>query len=191
MISQLTGTLVEKDLGSITVDVSGVGYGVRVSKETLSRLPADGKQVTLFTYLAVRENAMDLYGFSEREERSFFKLLIEVPGIGPKSALAILSLATVETLRKSITSNDTTYLTKVSGIGKKSAEKIVLELKDKLGAVIAGGPDLKGESDAVEALRSLGYSLGEARDALKEVDESVTDTGARVKEALKILGNGA
>lgn len=187
MISHITGTLLAKPAGAAVVDVGGTGYTIHLSNDTYAALPKEGKTVSFWTHLAVRENAMDLYGFDSRAELTFFEMLIGVPGIGPKSGLAILSLATVDTLKQSISSGDTTYLTKVSGIGKKSAEKIVLELKDKL-ETSPEGPDLQEETDAVEALRSLGYSLKESRDVLKEVPNDVTGTSERVREALKLLG---
>lgn len=188
MISHITGTILKKQEGAVLIDVSGIGYMVHCSQDTFSSLPKEGEVVSLWTYLAVRENALDLYGFTERTEQELFELLIEVPGIGPKSGLAILSLATVPTLRKSIISGDTTYLTKVSGIGKKSAEKIVLELKDKLGRTTDDGPDLTAETDTLEALQSLGYSLKESREVLKNIPDTITDTSERVRAALKVLG---
>jgi len=188
MISHIQGTLINKTAVVATVDVGGIGYKIHISNDALSALPENGKEVSFWTHLAVRENAMDLYGFESKDELSFFELLLAVPGIGPKSALGILSLATVETLRKSISSGDISYLTKVSGIGEKNAKKIVLELKDKLGTTSDTGPDLKEETDAVEALKSLGYSLKESRDALKEVPEDVVGTSDRVKTALRLLG---
>ncbi|MCI0620057.1 Holliday junction branch migration protein RuvA [Candidatus Wolfebacteria bacterium] len=192
MISHITGTLIESTLETIVLDVGGVGYRIHISSDTREHITTTTSETTsLWTHLAVRENAMDLYGFVEKAELDFFELLINVPGIGPKSGLAILSLASVETLRQSISSGDTTYLTKVSGIGRKTAEKIVLELKDKLGALEGEGRDFKGESDAVEALRSLGYSLKESRDALKQVGPDVVGTEARVRAALKKLGRAA
>ena len=135
----------------------------------------------------VREDAEDLFGFLETDDLKLFELLLSVPGIGPKTALNILNVATPETLRRSITSNETAYLTKISGIGKKTAEKIVLELKEKLGA---GGESttLREEVDALEALKSLGYSHGEAREALKNVPREANSTSDRVKHALKLLG---
>ena len=189
MISHLKGTIIFKVPGKVIIDVAGVGYTVYVSSETFTSLPSEKGSVSMWTHLAVRENALDLYGFTKREELRFFELLISVPGIGPKSGLAILSLATTEILQKSISSGNTSYLTKVSGIGKKSAEKIVLELKDKLGADSDTGPDLKEETDVVEALKSLGYSLAEVRDALKQINPDTEGTSERVKAAIKILGN--
>jgi Holliday junction DNA helicase RuvA len=134
----------------------------------------------------VREDALDLYGFLNREELEFFEMLINVSGIGPRSALAILGIASIETLRKAIGTGDTSYLTKISGIGRKTAEKIVIELRDKMGKELGGG-SLQVELDALEALKSLGYSQNEARETLKKVSPN-TNTNTKIKEALKILG---
>ncbi|MEK7115403.1 MAG: Holliday junction branch migration protein RuvA [Patescibacteria group bacterium] len=194
MIAQLTGTITLIGNKYILIDVSGVGYKVAVTAATARLLGKQTKQkdkVSILTHLAVRENALDLYGFLHQSELELFLMLIEISGIGPKSALVIMGQAGVETLKKAISSEDVSYLTKVSGIGKKTAQKIVLELKDKLGAGEAHHRgELREESDAVLALQSLGYSQGEAREALKKVDEKIKGTGGRVKEALKILGNG-
>jgi Holliday junction DNA helicase RuvA len=133
---------------------------------------------------------MDLYGFRNTNELSFFELLLDVSGIGPRSALGILAIASIETLRRAIATGDTTYLNKVSGIGKKTAEKIVLELRDKFEDYkddsMSDGA-IKEEGDLLEALKSLGYSQNEARDALKQIPSSVEGTNARIKEALRIL----
>jgi Holliday junction DNA helicase RuvA len=134
----------------------------------------------------VREDALDLYGFLDREELEFFEMLINVSGIGPKGALSILGITSIETLRKAISIGDTSYLTKISGIGRKTAEKIVIELRDKIGTELEGS-SLQVELDALEALKSLGYSAIEAREALKKVN-SDTDTNTKIREALKILG---
>ncbi len=188
MISHLRGTLFEKEIGAVIVDVGGVGYCVHVSNATFATLPVEnGAEVSLYTHLAVREDSQDLYGFTDREEMSLFEMLLSVSGIGPKSALAILSLATTATLRTAIAQNDVSYLTKVSGIGKKTAEKIVVELKDKLGSYVGTGGELKGDADVVEVLMSLGYPRDEARNAVQKVTEDAVGTSARVKEALKVL----
>ncbi|NTV44820.1 MAG: Holliday junction branch migration protein RuvA [Candidatus Yonathbacteria bacterium] len=189
MIAQLTGTTSFAGQSYVIMDVHGVGYKIFTTPETI--LGIGGDLITLHTHLAVRENAMDIYGFRTRAELEFFELLITISGIGPKSALGILSMAPVDTLKKAISSNDTSYLTKVSGIGKKNAEKIVLELRDKLtgGAFVeVSEAGLREETDALEALQSLGYSMSEAREALKEVPADVIGTNKRLSEALKRLG---
>ncbi|MDO8594404.1 MAG: Holliday junction branch migration protein RuvA [bacterium] len=186
MISYLSGTVIEKDIRFAIIDVGGVGYRVFVTEDTLHRLKI-GSAAKLKTHHAVREDSEDLFGFLDNEDLKLFELLLTVSGIGPKSALNILNVATPETLRRSITSGETAYLTKISGIGRKTAEKIVLELKEKLGAG-DGGTTLKEEVDALEALKSLGYSHGEAREALKNIPKEAVSTSDRVKQALKLLG---
>jgi Holliday junction DNA helicase RuvA len=183
MIARLSGQIVHRGERYIILDVNGVGYKLFVSTETLKSPPN-----SFWTYLAVREDALDLYGFRERSELEFFELLIGVSGIGPRSALAILSLAPPEVLTRAISAGDSSYLTKVSGIGQKSAAKIILELRDKVGALDTGA-DLKEEGDAIEALQALGYNLKEARDALRRVTPETSATGDKIKAALKILGN--
>lgn len=188
MIGYLEGTVRASTLGGVILQTGGVGYKVALTKETVAHfLP--GTEIALFTHLAVREDALDLYGFQSEEELRFFELLISVSGIGPKSALGILDIAAVETLRSAISSGNASYLTTVSGIGKKTAEKIVLELRDKVGAGIDGvGAALKGDSEALEAMRALGYSSQEARDALRQVPADVTKSNDRLREALRIIG---
>lgn len=191
MIGKLTGTVSFLGPALILVDVSGVGYKIHASPDTIAALKKD-EEASLWTYLAVREDSLDLYGFETKEEADFFELLIGISGIGPKSGLGILSVAPVKTLKSAISSGDTSYLTKVSGIGKKTAEKIVLELRDKFGALEdAGGEVLrKEESDALEALKALGYSASEARGALKQIgDDAAEGTNERIRQALKILGS--
>jgi Holliday junction DNA helicase RuvA len=189
MISQLKGNISYVGFGYVILDVSGVGYKVYVTADALADLQKNKNEVLVWTYLAVRENSLDLYGFRSEEEMSFFDLLLDVSGIGPKSALAILNVTTVENLRKAIQTGDTSYLTKVSGVGKKSADKIVIELQDKLGKIDdSGGPQLREETDVVEALKSLGYSMPEIREAVKKIPAEVEGTSERVREALKIVG---
>ncbi|HEY4479167.1 MAG TPA: Holliday junction branch migration protein RuvA [Candidatus Paceibacterota bacterium] len=188
MIATLEGKITHKDLKSVICNVNGVGYKVFVTLDTLEKLKKDDS-VFLFTYLAVRENALDLYGFTTKEGQDFFELLLTVSGIGPKSAISILSIASPETLRKAVSSGDNSYLTKVSGIGKKTADKIILELREKIGSLESeGGGNIQGEVDAVEALKSLGYSQNEARDALKKVAKEIVSTSDKVRAALKLLG---
>ncbi len=190
MIAHIEGKVIHKTEKFVIVDVVGVGYKVSVTLDTLSAL-SQGTIASFWIYTAVRENSLDLYGFPTIEEMSFFELLLDVSGIGPKSALGILAVASIDTLKKAIATGDTGYLNKVSGIGRKTAEKIVIELRDKLKAHKGedGVPSsLRGESDIVEALKSLGYSQNEARDALRQIPNTIEGTNARIKQALKILG---
>ncbi len=195
MIGLIKGEVVEKTERALLLDTAspqqggGLGYEVNVLPGTRNTAKL-GETLSLFAYLAVREDALELYGFADKRELEFFKLLISISGIGPKGAIAVLAIAPPDTLEKAVRSGDTNYLTRVSGIGKKRAEKIVLELKDKLGSLETGAADhnLQGEADALEALQSLGYSLPEAREALKKVSPDITDTSEKVKAALKVLG---
>jgi len=189
MIARLNGTIDHKTERGVIIDVAGVGYEVALSAPTLQKVKI-GETTSFWTYLAVREDALDLYGFLDRKELEFFKLLITISGIGPKSAITILSLAQPEVLEKAIAAGDANYLTKISGLGKKSAEKIVVGLKDKIAAIITHqtGQSLQEESEAFEALRSLGYGLPEARQALLKVSGEAKDTVGKVKAALRLLG---
>jgi Holliday junction DNA helicase RuvA len=190
MISHLSGKIVFRGEKFVVIDVSGVGYKVFVSPDSLRQM-GKGTDTSVWSHLSVRETSLELYGFVEYAELEFFEMLIQISGIGPKSALGVLSVAPLDTLKNAVSSGDTSYLIKVSGIGKKVAEKIVLELRDKLGAlegVEGGSVILKEEGDVLDALQSLGYSLREARDALKQIPETATDTNSRIKEALKLLG---
>ncbi len=187
MIASLAGTVRHKDLNALVVDVSGVGYRVLVSTDVALEATLS-QPVLLWTHLAVRETSLDLFGFLERETLEMFELLITISGIGPKTALGILNVASTATLRQAVASADTSYLTRVSGIGKKNAEKIVLELKDKL--VVREGDktlDARTEGDALEALISLGYSERDAREVLKQVPKETEGASERVKAALKLL----
>jgi len=185
MIGHLKGTLLHQDLKFLILDVAGVGYKVYTNTVTLEKVKS--KTLEFWTYMAVRENALDLYGFQKKEELDFFELLLTVSGIGPKSAMTILSVATLPNLRHAISTGDTSHLIKVSGVGKKNAEKIVLELKDKL-EILGGdlGQSTSGDVDALEALKSLGYGEREVREVLKKVSD-ISDTGEKIKKALKLL----
>ncbi len=190
MITHLLGTIIDTEERAIVIDVHGVGYKVFCPQTTLETLK-EGSPARLWTHLAVREDAHTLYGFTSKDDLYFFELLISsVSGVGPKTALGILNVTSVANIRKAVQSGDTSHLTKVSGIGKKMAEKIVHELKGKFGADSGeeSGISLRDEVDALEALKALGYKHTDAREALGNVDSGITDTGERVKKALKLLG---
>jgi Holliday junction DNA helicase RuvA len=190
MISSLSGQVRHKDLHHLVIDVNGVGYRVAVPSE-VALDAAPSSPIFLWTHLAVRENSLDLYGFAEKEVLEIFELLITISGIGPKTALGILNVASPATLRQAVASSDTSHLTRVSGIGRKNAEKIVLELKDKLKVTeedaSTSSAQARSEGDALEALVSLGYSERDARDALKKVPKDVEGAPERVRAALKNL----
>ena len=189
MIGQLTGKIAFTNSRYVILDVNGVGYKVFVSTDTLSKVKNNKSQLTFWTHLVVREDVLDLYGFLTKNELDFFELLISISGVGPRGALSILSLAPPETLKKAISSGNTSYLTQVSGIGRKIAEKIVLELRDKIGVIESEGTNLDQEAEAVMAMEALGYSNREARDALRKVSADITETGDKIKSALKNLSN--
>lgn len=189
MITLLEGKLEFKGQKFTVVNVSGVGYKIFAAAETLNKLPEKGAAVKLWTHQHVRENALELYGFLSFAELDMFETLIGISGIGPKGALGVLSIAPIDTLKKAIASGDTSYLTRVSGIGRKTAEKIVLELKDKMsGSSDISAPELKEEADALDALISLGYSKKEARDALRDTPKETPSAEGKLKAALKKLG---
>ena len=187
MIRRIRGEILSVGAFTVVVDVCGVGYLIH-TPSVLDRFH-EGETITLHTHLAVRENALDLYGFLTIEELEMFTLLIDLPKIGPKSAMLIMSQADVSLLRKAALSGDAMYLSKISGIGKKSAEKIVMGLRDKFGAEdIMQGDYSETDHDVIDALITLGYSQKESRDALQKMSLDTTDTNARIKAALKLLG---
>lgn len=189
MIARIEGIIVHVAEKFIIVDVSGVGYKLSITPENIASSIL-GEHTSFWVHTAVRENSIDLYGFKNINEMSFFELLLDVSGIGPRSALSILAIAPIDTLKRAIATGDIGYLNKVSGIGKKTAEKIIIELRDKL-QDFKNDDDtpglLRDESDIIEALKSLGYSQNEARDALKQVSPTTTGTNSRIKEALQVL----
>ncbi len=190
MISKLTGTISHTETKYIILEVNGVGYKISINSETASKIIKNDKNITFWTYLAVRENALDLYGFLTIEELNFFELLITISGIGPKTAQGIMNAASIQTLGMAIQTGDSTHLTKINGIGKKVAEKIIMELKDKIETIVESTESkesIRNNSDTVEALISLGYSQIEARNALKEIPKNLQKTSDKIKEALKIL----
>jgi Holliday junction DNA helicase RuvA len=187
MIAKVEGIVWDSNDKFLTVGVGGIGFKVYATTET-KEVAVKGRDISLFTHLVVREDALDLYGFLSEEELHFFEMIISISGIGPKTGLNVLNVSSVGVLKRAISSNDTNSLIKVSGIGKKIAEKIVLELKDKIGLSDESDVTLRDEIDAVEALKTLGYTQRDARNALNEIDKKITKTGDRIKEALKILG---
>ncbi|MEY4747267.1 MAG: hypothetical protein RLZZ416_316 [Candidatus Parcubacteria bacterium] len=186
MIGRLEGSVKAVRTGFVILSAGGVGYKVFATRESLARMKHE-ETIAVWTHLAVREGVLDLYGFASEEELRFFELLMTVPGIGPKSALAILDIASIGTLQNAIAAGNASYLTNVSGVGKKTAEKIVLELKDKVGRADEGASGaLRGDEEALEAMRSLGFSQAEAREALRKVPAKIEKASDRLREALKI-----
>ncbi len=189
MIARLRGILVDKGDGSVIVDVGGVGYAVAVTPRTLAGLPHLGDETVLHTHMHVREDQLALFGFDSAEDKGLFSLLLGVSGVGPKVALAILATMTPDQLRTAVVSNDIQALTTVPGIGKRSAEKLMVELRPKMEAGIETSSASGPVSEVREALVSLGYSPDEIRDTLAHMptDLAVEDL---LKRSLQQLGKG-
>lgn len=189
MIGYIEGKVLATIKDALLINVGGVGYIVHTPNSLFVRATIDST-IGLYTHLAVREDALDLYGFESQGEVALFQQFIGISGIGPKSGLSIMNLADEHTLRTAIAAGDTAYLTRVSGIGKKIAEKVVLELKDKMTVSGDSSPLAREDGDVLQALEALGYGRNEAREALKLISKDAKGTNERLKEALKILGRG-
>jgi len=200
VIGRLRGTLAEKQPPHLIIDVNGLGYELEVPMTTLYRLPPVGQPVTLHTHLVVREDAQLLYGFTERREREFFRELIRLNGVGPKLALALMSGLDVDELVRCVQAQDTSALVKVPGVGKKTAERLLVELKDRFKAwetvpsmfqLVSDGPQgasapaPTAETDAVSALISLGYKPQEASKAVSAIKEKGLSSEELIRRALK------
>jgi len=189
MIGKLTGTLGDKNPPQVLVDCNGVGYEVDVPMSTFYNLPAVGEKVTLLTHFVVREDAQILYGFASPAEREAFRQLIKISGVGPRTALSVLSGMSVADIAQAVTAQDAGRLVKVPGIGKKTAERLLLELKGRIGAdlgLAAGGATSDAQADILQALVALGYSDKEAAASLKALPKDV-GVGEGIKLALKAL----
>ncbi len=202
MISYIRGELAEFERDKVIVDVGGVGYGIFMPERSMGMLPRAGSEVKIYTYLNVREDAMQLFGFLSRDEVQMFKLLIGVSGIGPKGGLGILSTLSADDLRFAVLSGDTKAICAAPGIGKKTAEKLIIELKDKLDledvlersqggeADPANARDLSVsdiQADAVQALVALGYGSTESMKAVKKAGGEYTSVEELLKAALKLM----
>jgi len=194
MYHHIKGTLVQKTPAEAVIDAGGVGYQISISLNTFDKLPEAGNQAKLLTYLHVKEDIMQLFGFASEKERKVFKVLIGVSGIGPKLALTVLSHMAPEDLEQAVANQDMTMLTAISGIGKKTAERLLVELKGKIAeAVVEGLPTIKGQgagiSDpAIEALMSLGLNFAEAKNAVEKAKGKLGEKAPveqLIREALK------
>lgn len=199
MIAHIEGILTEKTGDSVVIDCGGVGFELSVSAATAAACPATGKSVKLYAYMSVREDAMELFGFINKEEKRMFLLLIGVNGIGPKSALGILSTLSVHDISVALVTSDTNALARAPGIGKKTAQRLVLELKDKVsnddltehsGAVPFVPKTQSPQAEAIEALMALGYASNEATRVVAAVGSQAEKTNDIVFLALKKLGGG-
>lgn len=188
MIAHVSGVIAEKFAGSLIVDVRGVGYEVSVALGDYEAAVL-GSDVKYYTYHHVREQSEELFGFSSLAAKKLFELLITVQGVGPKAALAILSIGTTENVRNAIANSDSVFITKASGVGKKTAERVVVDLADKVGLPTyyektALQTEITTSDEALEALMALGYTLADASKALEGIDQTLP-TAKRVTEALK------
>lgn len=197
MIASLSGKVIYKSPelrkdSYFIVEAGGVGYKVYTPLSNLRKIKEETALI-VYTYLAVSERAMDLYGFLDPADKTFFTLLLDVPGIGPKSALGILEKTTMQEVQQAILDDDPTVLTKMSGLAEKTADKIIVTLKGKVEKLTVKKKDKKGQdittpdADAFEALVSFGYSALEARRALEQIDKSITNSGQILRQALKLL----
>ncbi len=189
MIGRITGTLIEKQPPKVVVDAHGVGYEIDVPMSTFYNLPVLGERVALHTHLVVREDAQLLYGFGSEAERVSFRQLIKITGVGAKMALAVLSGLSANELAQAVAMQDTGRLVKIPGVGKKTAERLLLELKGKLADALPGAgasPLPEASSDVLNALLALGYNEREASHALRQL---AADTGVAdgIRQALKLL----
>jgi Holliday junction DNA helicase RuvA len=190
MIGRLTGILLEKNPPQITLDVQGIGYELDVPMSTFYNLPATGERVTLHTHLLVREDGHFLYGFATEGERAAFRQLLRISGIGARTALAVLSGLSVADLAQAVAMQEAGRLTKIPGIGKKTAERLLLELRDKLPRTVsistAAAPAASTGSDILNALLALGYNEREAQAAMKQLPADVPVSDG-IRQALKFL----
>ena len=190
MIGRLSGLLLEKNPPQLLLDVQGVAYEVDVPMSTFYNLPATGERVTLWTHLVVREDAHLLFGFGSDSERRAFRQLLKISGVGARTALSVLSGLSVTELAQAVTMQESGRLTKIPGIGRKTAERLLLELKDKLGADLTTTVGVfrapPASSDILHALLALGYSDREAVAAVKKLPEGLT-VGDGIRQALKLL----
>jgi holliday junction DNA helicase RuvA len=188
VIARIAGRLVAKHPPQIVVDVNGIGYEIDVPMSTLYQLPATGSEVTLLTHLLVREDAHQLYGFATESERALFRQLLKITGVGARTALSVLSGMSVADVNQAVSEQDSARFTRVPGIGKKTAERLLLELKDKLDIAIVAVPAEAANpgSDIVKALLALGYNEKEAQFAVKNLDAGFNVTEG-IRQALKVL----
>ncbi len=191
MIASLRGKLRAVFDHAIVIDVSGVGFSVRVPTSVLDQSTSIGQTIEVHTHLIVRENEMTLYGFLSPEERELFVTLLGVTGIGPRTALSVTSFFDPEALRKVVASEDAAALARIPGVGRKTAQRLLLDLRDKIGEVEGVGSSAlqQGDVDVISALTALGYSVAEAQTAIRAVPEDVRGLDGRILAALRFLGS--
>lgn len=191
MIAYLKGKIINKNERSIILENNGIGYQIFLTETTLQNCELNQER-EFFIYQCVREDTLDLYGMNTPEELDFYHSLISVSGVGPKSALAVLAVARVSELKKAIWQGDPTLLRRVSGIGQKTAERIVVELKNKIDFIAQPASGLKDEandSEIIDALEALGYSLNTIRNAMREIPLGSMDSQQKIKEILRVINH--
>ena len=186
MIARVSGIIIGSTDRYLLVENNGIAYRIFATAETLLKHPLH-QPVTLWTSHIVREDAQELYGFETTQDQELFELLLTISGIGPRSALGVMNVATIGTIARAVHTNDVGYLTKISGIGKKTAEKIIIELRDKLPAHDITADD-SSSRDVIDALIALGYSESQARETLRSLDSGL-NTQTKIRESLKLLSN--
>ncbi|HUL40527.1 MAG TPA: Holliday junction branch migration protein RuvA [Burkholderiales bacterium] len=191
MIGRITGTLIEKHPPLVLLDVQGVGYEIDVPMSTFYQLPSIGSEVTLHTHLLVREDAHLLFGFGSEAERTAFRQLLKISGVGARTALAVLSGLSVADLQHAVRAEDSARLTKIPGIGKKTAERLLLELRGKLEFILSpeGAPPVIRSQDVLNALLALGYNEREAGWAIEQLSDNLPVADG-IRQALKLLSKG-
>ena len=201
MYAYITGTIIEKNNDGIIIENNGIGYNIFMPKSKIEIIPDEGKEARIFTYTLVREDAFLLYGFAKREELNIFKKLISVSGIGPKGALSILSTLTVEELVIALANKDASAISKAPGVGKKSAERLVIDLNDKVSkeeidvsvdSIVIPSDDMTAAmNEAIEAMLALGFSSKIAKEAVEDAVKrgADNDTSSILREALKYIDN--
>jgi Holliday junction DNA helicase RuvA len=195
MISRLKGVVLEKSPTRIVLEVNGLGYEIHIPVSTFEKVPAIGERTQLFTHLHVREDLLQLYGFWDESEKKMFQLLISISGVGPRMALGVLSGISVDSLSHAVTNNNISVLTQIPGVGKKTAQRLVMELKDKLGQGVEvvqppGGIPIDIIDEAITALVSLGYRQGDAQKIINQVirkEKQVPSIELLIKKALQTL----
>jgi len=187
MISFLKGKIIFKGEKFIILNVNGVGYKIFLSQKALNKIPQKGQNLKLFCHLNVRENALDLYGFLDQKELESFEILIDLPSIGPKAALEISSLGSIEEIREALEKEDEKVIKEIFSIGKKKAQIIILELTRKIRKV-PPKEEKTTKDEAYQALLNLGFSRQKVKEALFKIPKEITDTEQKIKEALKFLG---
>ena len=193
MIASLSGQIKAIREDSLIIDVGGVGFRVYVTSSLLSEVGHVGSPIALETYMHVREAGISLYGFRSAQAQDLFVMLLGVSGVGPRTALAVLSTFSPETLRSAIVQGEIAALTRIPGIGSKTAQRLILDLKDKVGVPAEAGVSFgipEADADVINALTALGYSLSEARSALDAVPENAVELDERILAALRSLGGG-